>query len=694
MEIIKPFFLNVCLSLCLLAVAFTAISSGQATDLDKSGETNSQTAEKNKSDLEKKKSGNKIVVKQRTPSERLIPANARLWVSIPNPTELINDFNDTQFGEISGDQALQPFVEKAKAELKKMLDKNNIDLGIRPEDLMDVHSGEVCIAAVQSEDDPADFGFIMLADVEKTQVEANDLLKRLAKEFKAQKGKSEKKDFDGLEVTKWSFEPLGMKPRRFAFHAISEGWLFICDNETLARQVVKHISAKHQLTSLADNEVFKTVREKANFPNIKKTPQIKWYAEPFGYLDIVKRIADRHKALNRERGNDYAKIFKERGFDAIRGFGGNFVITKKHEFAYRSHVYAPANGTGKRRFKGAAELLDFKNVTGHNLEPEVFVSDTSSGYMTFTWNLQKAFNNVAPIMDASMGENAFKNLIDSIKNDADGPRVDLEELVKKLDNRLTVFTDNTLPINESSEKVVVGVKVKKDIKRVYEWVKRIINIPEENIVKFEGINLYVDKSEELEPFEEDFEDIEGEETGEEDAPKPPKPIFDQRIYAATNGYILMSNDLEYMKKIIRNIKKKPGTKLKNAGDYKAVYAFLAKMSDEKKVSYRQFIRLDQSIRVNYEMLRQGKMGSSNTVLAKILNQILTPPGSDDEAPRTQKIDGSDLPKDFQARIAPYFGPAGFVMESVKNGWTLSGVVLPKKNRANVASNKDETEQRN
>ena len=63
-----------------------------------------------------------------------------------------------------------------------MLDNNNIDLGIRPEDLMDIHSGEVCIAAVMSDEDAADFGFVMLADVEKTEVEAEDLLKRLGKD--------------------------------------------------------------------------------------------------------------------------------------------------------------------------------------------------------------------------------------------------------------------------------------------------------------------------------------------------------------------------------------------------------------------------------------------------------------------------------------------------------------------------------
>ncbi len=686
MGIYKPFFLSVCLLFMGMLVGVSAQETAEkSSDKKDSKSDTAQTQEKSKPD-------NKIVVKRRTPSENLLPANTRLWFSIPDPTKLLSDFNETQFGEITGDQALQPFVENVEAELKKILDNNNIDLGIRPENLIDVHSGEVCIAAVLSDEDASDFGFVMLADVEKTVVEAEDLLKRLAKEFKAQKGKSEKKKFDGVEVTKWTFEPKTSTAKRYAYHAIFEGWMFVCDSESLARQMVKHISAKQKLSSLADSQVFKTVREKSKFPNINKAPQIKWFVEPFGYFDIVKKVAARHPQLSK-RSNDYANIFRKHGFDAIKGFGGNVVITDKQQFAFRSHLYAPPNGKDGKRYQGAAEVLDFQNSKGHDLSPEPFISDTSSGYLTLTWNLQKAFSNIQPIMDSAMGKDSYKHLIDSIKNDPDGPRVDLKVLIDKLDNRITVFTDNTNPINESSEKVVVGIKVKEDIETVYQWVKQIINIPDDNVVKFEGINLYVDKTEE-DDFEDDFDDIETEDTGEEETPKPPKPIFDERIYAATNGYILMSNDLEYMKKIIKNIKNKPGVKLKNAGDYKAVNEFLAKMSDEKNVSLRQFFRLDESIRVNYEMLRQGKMGSSNTVLAKLLNQLLTPPNSDDEKPRIQKIDGSSLPKDFNARIAPYFGPGGIVLESKAQGWTISGVILEKKNRPKVASNKDGTEPRN
>jgi hypothetical protein len=79
------------------------------------------------------------------------------------------------------------------------------------------------------------------------------------------------------------------------------------------------------------------------------------------------------------------------------------------------------------------------------------------------------------------------------------------------------------------------------------------------------------------------------------------------------------------------------------------------------------------------------MGTSNTVLARVLNRMMTEADSDS---REQQIDGSDLPADFDKHVAPYFGPMGWVMETVDDGWLVSGVVL-KKNSLSLMVKKDE-----
>jgi hypothetical protein len=67
------------------------------------------------------------------------------------------------------------------------------------------------------------------------------------------------------------------------------------------------------------------------------------------------------------------------------------------------------------------------------------------------------------------------------------------------------------------------------------------------------------------------------------------------------------------------------------------------------------------------------MPKSQSVFGQILNGIMGDgkPGS----VREQKIDGSALPE-FEV-VRKYLGTVGAVLETLPEGWYLSGVVLPK-----------------
>ncbi len=91
---------------------------------------------------------------------------------------------------------------------------------------------------------------------------------------------------------------------------------------------------------------------------------------------------------------------------------------------------------------------------------------------------------------------------------------------------------------------------------------------------------------------------------------------------------------------------------------------------------RFFIRTDEAYRPIYELLRQGKMPESETLLGRLLNRLLTP--SDDEEEgilRKQKIDGRKLP-DFEM-VRRYFSPAGTIVRSSDDGWFIVGATLSK-----------------
>ena len=70
---------------------------------------------------------------------------------------------------------------------------------------------------------------------------------------------------------------------------------------------------------------------------------------------------------------------------------------------------------------------------------------------------------------------------------------------------------------------------------------------------------------------------------------------------------------------------------------------------------------------------------------------------DEDLVRQQKLDGSKLPGDYEKSIAPYFGPMGWVMETDKNGWRITGCVTKKKGMTEVVQKtpdeKDDSQQR-
>ena len=87
-------------------------------------------------------------------------------------------------------------------------------------------------------------------------------------------------------------------------------------------------------------------------------------------------------------------------------------------------------------------------------------------------------------------------------------------------------------------------------------------------------------------------------------------------------------------------------------------------------------RTDEELRPTFELLRSGKMPEAETMLGKLLNNMLTTEIEREEGQvRKQRIDGSSLPN-FEA-VRRYLGPAGRVLRSERDGWFITAAVLNK-----------------
>jgi plasmid stability protein len=136
------------------------------------------------------------------------------------------------------------------------------------------------------------------------------------------------------------------------------------------------------------------------------------------------------------------------------------------------------------------------------------------------------------------------------------------------------------------------------------------------------------------------------------------------------GHLLIASHRDILERVL-SAEDGPAS-LAAAPDYAAVQAELGKFVGAA-TSARGFGREDETVLPTYELLRQGNMPQSKSLLGQMLNDMLGDgkPGT----VREQKIDGSTLPE-FDV-VRRYFGTNGLAMETRSQGWYIVGLALPR-----------------
>ena len=123
-------------------------------------------------------------------------------------------------------------------------------------------------------------------------------------------------------------------------------------------------------------------------------------------------------------------------------------------------IYAPPlpGHNGHDKYDLAARMLNFP--VGSDLEPQAWVPKQVATYNSFNLDIKSAFAASETLVDEVMAEKGvFHDVLDSLKNDPDGPKVDIvNDLVGNLGTRMTIITDYELPITIKSERLLVAIE--------------------------------------------------------------------------------------------------------------------------------------------------------------------------------------------------------------------------------------------
>lgn len=604
------------------------------------------------------------------PSDALMSSSTRGFASFANLKQLEANWNKTQLGHLVKDEAMKPFVDDMKRQIERKLSDTRTKLGLSVEDLRDVATGEVGVGLVEQVSTRA--AVAITADVTGNAPAAEALLGKIDQELARRNAKRSNITSGGVAIAVYAIPPQHQKDiAREAAFFIHQDVLCATDSRAEAEEMISRFAGQPG-NRLADVKPYATTMGRCAAESDGLAPEVRWYVEPFGYARASRSMTSGEELA--KRGKDYVNILENQGFDAIQGLGGfvNLAAYGSFEVLHRTSVYAPAVTKDPSKYKLAMRIMEFPN--SEKLSPEPWVPRNLASYRTFNMDLQNAYKYFGTLFDAIAGyEDAFRDVIEGLEKDPYGPQVVVEnDFVQHLGERVSLVTDYELPITTKSERFLVMVELKNE-KAVAAAIEKFMKAdPNAQQREFQGKIVW-----EIKPAQDEIPELEIElepaGASEADEAGLHGGAMSTSAVCVTDGYLLIASHLTFLEKML--VAKEKSEQLGGSIDFREVEISLNQLLPGP-VAARCFRRTDEAYRPTYELLRQGKMPESETLLGRLLNRLLTTPEDEEGGVlRKQKIDGRQLPP-FEM-VRRYFSPAGIVVRSLDDGWFVVGATLTK-----------------
>lgn len=609
------------------------------------------------------------------PAAKLLPSTTVGFLSVADVDALVDSFHETQLGQLVNDPVIQPFVDDIKKQIKSKLSPSRLRLGLGWDELQEIAAGETCVANIQPQHDPQRHATAILVDVSGNLEAANAAVKKASDNLLEQGAKKRDFEIDGVNVTEFSLPPKqGQTNLRKAYYCLHQDQLIAVDDLEELTAILGRFGESPR-DSLENVEAFVETQKRCAQEQESITPQIHWFIEPFGYVKFNRATNNGRK----KRGTDMLKVLANQGFTAVRGLGGfvNFA-TDAHEIMHRTFIYAPPvtrpeGDDNPDKYDLAARMLDFPPTD--QLVAKDWVPRSLANHITFNWKIQNAFWYAETLVDEIAGDPVFRDVIDSIKDDPQGPMIDLEnELINLLGERGTILVDNILPTTPESERLLLAIEITETARVRNTIDKAMESDPDAQKEEYHGHTIWQilkAPDEEVEVAELQIDglddDLFGDEEEEEEEEAAALPNF---ALTVTTGHLIVSTHADFITDILQEAV--VGERLKDAADYNLVLEALKELGSQED-SLRVFARTDESYRPTYELIKNGQMPESKSLLGKMLNSMLGP--EEEGVLRNQEIDGALMPE-FDL-VRRYLGPTGIYLRQEEAGWFMAGCLLTK-----------------
>ncbi len=619
------------------------------------------------------------------PNEELLPATTKFCILISDLDELQTNFDLTQLGQMVNDPLMRPFVDDLRRQLRERIDEEGRSVGLTWDDVDAIDGGEICFAQIQPDGDEDQQATVVIIDVSGHQQQTQKVLAKIHRK-QLELGATYSTELVPQTQTQlkiYTFPPENdgsQAEQRILF--LHEEQLFGVNHKQAAIALRRRCEGE-PTDRLADLTAYQGVMQRIAAEYEKQgdpAPHLRWFLEPYGFTQVRQLLHEDEF----QYGPDMLQVWSDTGFrEAIQGAGGfvNFAHQGR-DVLHRSLIYAPPvkrnpNDQATAKYNSAARMLQFPHTS--DLVPAPWIPRELASFSIFNWKVRDASVFVESLVDAILGgddgEGTYVDIKDSLKNDENGPQLDVDsEFFALLDDRFIWMTDYETPVSPTSERIMVAVRTNNPEKLGQTIRKTMLTDDAAKEIQMNGFVVW-EVDENNSPAVQNSEDedglafIFGEDDDIDTEEEPLQPIFPYRLTTVAHGYMIIATDRELLESVLQNHESQQ--QLEACVDYRLVSSDLAQLGANQD-SLRLFSRLDEQMRPTYELIQQGLMPQSETLFGKFINWYFE---EADENPREQFIDGSKMP-DFQI-VRRYLGPTGLYLQTEENGWLIVGSLLSK-----------------
>jgi hypothetical protein len=634
------------------------------------------------------------------PSETLLPASTRVWVSVADPQALRKRFERSALGGLVYDPLMSTFLDGLRQQGKTSADPLRGTLEITLEEVEKIAGGEISLAAIERKD--GTLATVALIDTSGREAEVPAVVEAVLSRVAAKGGKPLAapppiKAFT-VPAPAPAAAPAGAAaagqnaPARQLAITVGAGNVIVGDaydavgdmSAAIAKAKANPAAAGGRADPLATVPAFATVMERCGKGVPGTAAPVRWFVDPLAYLAADRRTFPPAK---NKKGPDYVAILRRQGFDAVNGAGGYLFFGEGDvDLRHNTLIHAPpANGRpadGPDRFEKAARMLRFPNLDG--LAPAAWVPRGAASWLSLQWDIANAFDSMQPLVDDVVGEpGVFEDVIASLQEDPDGPQIDVRgELIKHLGTRCAVASDHESPIDPDCERMLIAIEISNPQAVEAVISKGMTTEADVRKVEVDGHVIWETvkpaPSAEKNAGSQDGDDAANRRRSRQRERQQDESVWPNLSVSVAHGHIFLASHRDFLERVLKS----PQTSsIGEDADYQEVAAELKRQLGGAW-SLSSFTRTEKSIRPAYELLRAGRLPESKSLAGTLLRRFLE--GEDrqegqrrgtsrEPAERKQRVDGSSLPEFEQ--ISRYFGVSGMSMQSTPEGFYLVGVGL-------------------